>query len=1051
MKLKNFDDAHPVEIYTVLNYKEDVIYDKDFKVIDVVHGKKDIFKIINIEVKKDIEFWQIKSLLKNQPIGWINAKNHLKMLNTVSQKFQVHADKISSELNNSLGLTFSFDENFFYTKKYIAEYNGRLYFGLFEGKDFAGLVNIDALNLGEIEPVKFEFIEKSAYIYETPDMKFPIRINLERNDLIANSFFTFKDKKILGFTFGDKNFWVNLEDVFIDYDSITFIENINPKDSLREFYINQIRADKNSYYSLNKNFYTTSKINKIINDFVEYESSSKIYKQLDLNIGIICDEFMYYSLKDSANFTYLTYQEDIKVDNSLDFILIVSSWRGIDGSWEYVANPKGTKREVLIQLIKKYNDASIPTVFYSKEDPVNYDRFISIAQECKFIYTSAIEIVDKYKEDTGNENVDYLQFSINPMYHNPLGKNLENLLSKNQVVFAGSWMKKYPVRNIETKEIFDGVLCSKADLNIVDRNFNRNLVDYQFPYFYSPYVSETIDHEKLMKLHKATTWGINLNSVKYSNTMFANRIYELQAMGNLILSNYSMGVNNKFPHIFLVHDKQDVVSVINKTTDKERLETIAKSISDVMLNHSAFHRVKKIAKNLGYDTSFKKPKILVVGRDETTRNSFDIQFYENKEFILESDLTDYNELNDIDFISYFKEDTIYEEHYLSNLLSGYAYTNSDVVEMSSKKEYTYKNTTNYDKYFSLIDKNKLGVEKLILNIPQTEIFNVHDFNNNEDEKVLSVIIPIHNNGKYLEDKCFRSLRRSSIFNKMQIIMIDDGSTDPETIQIINRIRRRYSNITYHKFQYGSGSASRPRNKGIQLANTKYITFLDPDNEASGDGYKKLLDEMKNNDKLDLVLGNVIKEDNKKKSLLNYHYYVLVNNDGNNIVYNPKEFLIKANLRAHSIQAMIVKTNILKENKLQMVEGAAGQDTMFFQEVLLHSNSFKSIPDIIHVYYAAVDGSVTTTIQKSFFEKYLVLEKERVPFLKKHGLFNIYVNERLPYYYVNWYHKRLTSVSESDYEEVLKILSKIVNMYIDNYNFEDENFNVILRETFNIKK
>ena len=49
-----------------------------------------------------------------------------------------------------------------------------------------------------------------------------------------------------------------------------------------------------------------------------------------------------------------------------------------------------------------------------------------------------------------------------------------------------------------------------------------------------------------MNTHRLFRWAINVNSVKYSETMFANRVYELQAMGNLLLTNYSMGVNNKF-------------------------------------------------------------------------------------------------------------------------------------------------------------------------------------------------------------------------------------------------------------------------------------------------------------------------------------------------------------------------------------------------------------------------------------------------------------------------------------------------------------------------
>ena len=83
------------------------------------------------------------------------------------------------------------------------------------------------------------------------------------------------------------------------------------------------------------------------------------------------------------------------------------------------------------------------------------------------------------------------------------------------------------------------------------------------------------------------------------------------------------------------------------------------------------------------------------------------------------------------------------------------------------------------------------------------------YGQNNRNKKLSVIIPIHNNGTYLEDKCMRSLRRSSIFKEMEIIFVNDGSTDSETISIINRLRRRYPDIVYYAYEEGSGSASRP--------------------------------------------------------------------------------------------------------------------------------------------------------------------------------------------------------------------------------------------------
>src|SRR5690606_64907 len=83
---------------------------------------------------------------------------------------------------------------------------------------------------------------------------------------------------------------------------------------------------------------------------------------------------------------------------------------------------------------------------------------------------------------------------------------------------------------------------------------------------------------------------------------------------------------------------------------------------------------------------------------------------------------------------------------------------------------------------------------------------------------LSVIISTYNNGEHLLNKCFNSLRRSSIFEDMEIIIVDDGSTDEYTHSIIHNLVNQYSNIkTYFFNDGGSGSASRPRNKGIEIA------------------------------------------------------------------------------------------------------------------------------------------------------------------------------------------------------------------------------------------
>lgn len=179
--------------------------------------------------------------------------------------------------------------------------------------------------------------------------------------------------------------------------------------------------------------------------------------------------------------------------------------------------------------------------------------------------------------------------------------------------------------------------------------------------------------------------------------------------------------------------------------------------------------------------------------------------------------------------------------------------------------------TYHDKYLTLFDAQayQSGDYQIGYTLDDAELFyNEKQILSKND--LVSVIVPIHNNGRYLEDKCMRSLRRSSLFNRFEIIFVDDGSTDEETRHVIQRLRRKYPNIVYYRFESGSGSASRPRNKGVELASTPYITYLDPDNEAIGDGYAQLYEKLKEDSSLDMVIGNIIKEDNRKRSVFNYH-------------------------------------------------------------------------------------------------------------------------------------------------------------------------------------
>ena len=91
-----------------------------------------------------------------------------------------------------------------------------------------------------------------------------------------------------------------------------------------------------------------------------------------------------------------------------------------------------------------------------------------------------------------------------------------------------------------------------------------------------------------------------------------------------------------------------------------------------------------------------------------------------------------------------------------------------------------------------------------------------------DRPLVSVIIPCYNYGRFLPGALESVLAQT--FQRLEIIVINDGSTDEFTKQLL-------ANLSYEKtrvvHQRNLGLAQ-TRNNGAALAEGKYVCFLDPD-------------------------------------------------------------------------------------------------------------------------------------------------------------------------------------------------------------------------------
>lgn len=100
---------------------------------------------------------------------------------------------------------------------------------------------------------------------------------------------------------------------------------------------------------------------------------------------------------------------------------------------------------------------------------------------------------------------------------------------------------------------------------------------------------------------------------------------------------------------------------------------------------------------------------------------------------------------------------------------------------------------------------------------------------------LSVIVPVYNGEKYIED-CLNSIINQT-YKNLQIIVVNDGSTD-NTKSILSDISKKDSRIQV--IDKENGGVSSARNVGLEHATEDCITFVDDDDTVDLDMYELLM-------------------------------------------------------------------------------------------------------------------------------------------------------------------------------------------------------------------
>lgn len=250
------------------------------------------------------------------------------------------------------------------------------------------------------------------------------------------------------------------------------------------------------------------------------------------------------------------------------------------------------------------------------------------------------------------------------------------------------------------------------------------------------------------------------------------------------------------------------------------------------------------------------------------------------------------------------------------------------------------------------------------------------------EELVSIIIPVYNCEKYIK-KALESVL-NQLYNNIEIIIVDDGSTD-NSKEICEEYAIKDDRIKiYSQSNLGVSAA---RNLGISKANGKYICFVDADDYIESDAVLDYIESYKKYPDIQLVISGFFSEvepiKNKKpvyqKMNMTDRYYKERNEIRENFIS------LWDNQLMYNLWNKMYLKSIIDENGIKFSKYNWGEDVKFNQEYLLNVNTMLNLEKCHYHYIRERKGAATNKYIKNFYNIRLKEFNEFNEFFERYGI------------------------------------------------------------------
>lgn len=214
---------------------------------------------------------------------------------------------------------------------------------------------------------------------------------------------------------------------------------------------------------------------------------------------------------------------------------------------------------------------------------------------------------------------------------------------------------------------------------------------------------------------------------------------------------------------------------------------------------------------------------------------------------------------------------------------------------------------------------------------------------------VSVIVPVYNTGKYVE-RCLNSIIKQTEKNEIELIVINDGSTDNSGEIVKEYIQKQENKPIIKYYEKENEGIAKTRNLGVEKATGEYILFVDSDDYIDKQLIKKLKPYI--DKKIDLIKFKLQRVDEKGNQLEKVEGPTFENKTGEE-AFNE---MYSQDILLDSPCIYLIKKELFTQNNFQF-KRTYHEDFGLIPLILLVAKSVASINEYLYN-YVQVGDSIT---------------------------------------------------------------------------------------------